>query len=131
MTVRGKELPRLTEHINENNAAYEFAYDASDRLTEEKRIDNLTRRFSYNLGGHLTQVDEIGYGERADRPQRSTEFDRDVIGRLLAKVNQDARQDYAYDEGDRLLSIERLPTDIGKRLGIGAEKLEFAYDLLG
>jgi RHS repeat-associated protein len=131
MTVRGKELPRLTEHINENNAAYEFAYDASDRLIEEKRIDNLTRRFSYNLGGHLTRVDEIGYGERAERPQRATEFERDVIGRLLAKVNQDARQDYGYDEGDRLLSIERLPTDIGKRLGIGAEKLEFAYDLLG
>ena len=122
---------RLTALVNENNAAYEFAYDASDRLIEEKRIDNLTRRFSYNLGGHLTRVEEIGYGERAERPQRSTEFERDVIGRLLAKVNQDARQDYGYDEGDRLLSIERFPTDMGKRLGLGAEKLEFAYDPLG
>jgi len=122
---------RLTALVNENNAAYEFAYDVSDRLIEEKRIDNLTRRFSYNLGGHLTRVDEIGYGERAERPQRSTEFERDLIGRLLAKVNQDARQDYSYDEGDRLLSIERLPTAIGKKLGIGEEKLEFVYDLLG
>ena len=121
---------RLTALVNENNATYTFEYDASYRLTEEKRIDNLTRRFSYNLGGHLTRVDEIGYGERAERPQRATEFECDVIRRLLDKVNQDARQDYAYDEGDRLLSIERLHTDIGKRLGIGAEKLEFAYDLL-
>jgi YD repeat-containing protein len=73
---------RLIALVNENNAAYQFAYDASDRLTEEKRIDNLTRRFSYNLGGHLTRVDEIGYGERAERPQRTTEFERDPIGHL-------------------------------------------------
>ncbi|WP_162235573.1 RHS repeat domain-containing protein, partial [Pseudomonas tremae] len=41
------------------------------------------------------------------------------------------RQDYAYDDGDRLLSIERKPTDTGRKLGVSAEKLEFAYDLLG
>ncbi|AZF13720.1 Rhs-family protein [Pseudomonas sp. R3-18-08] len=122
---------RLTALVNENNAAYQFAYDASDRLIEEKRIDNLTRRFRYNLGGHLTRVDEIGYGDRAERPQRHTEFERDPIGRLLAKLNEDARQDYAYDEGDRLLSINRLPTTIGKKLGVSEEKLEFAYGLLG
>jgi RHS repeat-associated protein len=122
---------RLTALVNENNAAYQFAYDASDRLIEEKRIDNLTRRFSYNVGGHLTRVDEIGYGERAERPQRSTEFERDSIGRLLAKLNQDARQDYTYDDGDRLLSIARLPTSIGKKLGVSEETLSFKYDLLG
>ena len=122
---------RLTALVNENNATYEFAYDASDRLIEEKRIDNLTRRFTYNVGGHLTRLDEIGYGDRAERPQRSTEFERDVIGRLLAKVNQDARQDYVYDEADRLLSIHRLPSSIGKKLGVEEEKLDFSYDLLG
>ncbi|MCF5653295.1 type IV secretion protein Rhs, partial [Pseudomonas syringae] len=57
--------------------------------------------------------------------------ERDPIGRLLAKLNDDARQDYAYDDGDRLLSIERKPTDTGRKLGVAAEKLEFAYDLLG
>ncbi|MET3052349.1 RHS repeat-associated core domain-containing protein [Pseudomonas alkylphenolica] len=122
---------RLTALVNENNATYSFAYDASDRLSEEVRVDNLTRRFSYNEGGHLTRVDEIGYGERGERPERSTVFERDAIGRLLAKLNNDARQEYRYDEGDRLLSIERLPTGSGKKLGITEEKLEFAYDLLG
>ncbi len=122
---------RLTALVNENNAAYRFAYDASDRLIEEQRIDNLTRRFAYNVGGYLTQAEETGYGERAERPQRTTEFERDQIGRLVAKVNSDARQDYAYDEADRLLSIERLPSSIGKQLGVAAEKLDFAYDLLG
>ncbi|KHL71342.1 hypothetical protein PpSQ1_26715, partial [Pseudomonas putida] len=43
----------------------------------------------------------------------------------------DARQDYAYDEVDRLVSIQRRPTGIGKQLGIAEEKLEYTYDLLG
>ncbi len=122
---------RLIALVNENNATYSFAYDASDRLSEEVRVDNLTLRFSYNLGGHLTRLDEIGYGENAERPERHTLFERDTIGRLVAKINRDARQDYAYDDGDRLLSIERQPTGIGKQLGITEEKLEYAYDLLG
>jgi len=94
-------------------------------------IGNLTHQFSYNLGGHLTRVNEIGYGERAERPQRQTEFERDSIGRLLAKLNADARQDYTYDDADRLLTIERLPTANGKKLGVSEETLEFSYDLLG
>ena len=61
---------RLTSLVNENNATYSFAYDVSDRLIEEVRVDNLTRRFSYNVGGHLTRLDEIGYGEHAERPER-------------------------------------------------------------
>ena len=122
---------RLVALTNENSATYRFAYDTADRLTEEQRIDNLTRRFSYNLSGHLTRVDEIGYGERGERPQRSTAFERDPIGRLMAKLNEDARQAYAYDDGDRLLSIQRAPTATGKRLDIQEETLTFDYDLLG
>ncbi|UBM24390.1 RHS domain-containing protein [Pseudomonas sp. p1(2021b)] len=118
---------RLTALVNENNATYSFVYDASDRLVE----DNLTRRFSYNVGGHLTRLDEIGYGENAERPERHTLFERDTIGRLVAKINRDASQTFAYDDGDRLLRIERQPTGIGKQLGITEEKLEYTYDLLG
>lgn len=94
-------------------------------------MDNLTRRFSYNVGGHLTRLDEIGYGENAERPERHTLFERDAIGRLTAKLNSDAQQRFTYDDGDRLLSIERQPTGIGKQLGITEEKLEYTYDLLG
>ncbi|WP_239607683.1 RHS repeat-associated core domain-containing protein [Pseudomonas putida] len=122
---------RLTALVNENNATYSFAYDASDRLSEEVRVDNLTRRFSYNVGGHLTRLDEIGYGENAERPERHTLFERDAIGRLVAKINRDASQTFAYDDGDRLLSIARQPTGIGKQLGVTEEKLEYTYDLLG
>ncbi|WP_422418950.1 RHS repeat-associated core domain-containing protein [Pseudomonas sp. GZD-222] len=122
---------RLTALVNENNATYSFAYDAADRLSEEVRVDNLTRRFSYNEGGYLTRVDEIGYGENGEQPQRETLFERDAIGRLIAKLNRDARQQYEYDDGDRLLSIQRQPTMTGKQLGVTEEKLEYAYDLLG
>ncbi|PZQ35548.1 MAG: sugar-binding protein, partial [Pseudomonas putida] len=93
---------RLTALVNENSAVYRFAYDASDRLSEEVRVDNLTRRFSYDAGGNLVRLDEIGYGENGERPERNTLFERDAIGRLLAKVNRDARQDFEYDEADRL-----------------------------
>jgi len=122
---------RLTALVNENNATYSFAYDVSDRLSEEVRVDNLTRRFSYNVGGHLTRLDEIGYGENAERPERHTLFERDAIGRLIAKLNSDAQQRFTYDDGDRLLSIARQPTGIGKQLGMTEEKLEYTYDLLG
>ncbi|GEM_PF-2797414 len=122
---------RLTALVNENSAAYRFVYDASDRLSEEVRVDNLTRRFSYDAGGNLVRLDEIGYGENGERPERNTLFERDAIGRLLAKVNRDARQDFEYDEADRLLSIQRTASSLGKQLGITDEKLSYRYDLLG
>ncbi|WP_420708465.1 RHS repeat-associated core domain-containing protein [Pseudomonas sp. LY10J] len=125
------KVQRLIGLSNENNATYRFAYDKADRLIEEQRIDQLTRRFAYNAGGHLTQVEEIGCGERGERPERVTTFERDTIGRLMAKVNEDGRQAYDYDKGDRLLSIERHVTFTGKKRGITPEKLTFAYDVLG
>ncbi|WP_275629645.1 RHS repeat-associated core domain-containing protein [Pseudomonas sp. 273] len=122
---------RLAALVNENGAAYRFAYDTSDRLVEEQRIDNLTRRFRYNAGGHLVEVEETGYGQQGERPTRCTRFERDAIGRLLAKLTDDARYDYQYDAGDRLQGIDRLPSEQGKRQGLQAERLAFAYDANG
>ncbi len=122
---------RLTALVNENNATHSFAYDASDRLSEEVRVGNLTRRFSHNVGGHLTRLEEIGYGENAERPERHTLFERDSIGRLVTKTNHDSQQQFTYDDGDRLLSIERHPSGLGKQLGVTEEKLEYTCDLLG
>ncbi len=51
---------RLTALVNENNATYSFACDASGRLSEAVRVYNLTRRLSYNVSGHVTRLDEIG-----------------------------------------------------------------------
>ncbi|WP_409202112.1 RHS repeat-associated core domain-containing protein [Pseudomonas asiatica] len=49
----------------------------------------------------------------------------------MAKVNRDARQDFEYDDADRLLSIQRQPSSAGKQLGITEETLSYSYDLLG
>ncbi|MFG0540610.1 hypothetical protein ACF8EA_10495 [Pseudomonas sp. YQ_5] len=55
-------------------------------------------------------------------------FERDTIGRLVAKINSNATQTFAYDDGDRLLSIERQTTGTGKQLGIMEEKLEYTNE---
>ncbi|MBA1245047.1 RHS repeat-associated core domain-containing protein [Pseudomonas japonica] len=122
---------RLSALINENNAAYRFCYDASDRLIEEQRIDRLTRRFRYTLGGQLAELTEIGHGEQGERPERSTTFERDTLGRLQARVTDDARLAYTYDSADRVVAIARTPTACGKRRGVSEETLGFAYDPLG
>jgi RHS repeat-associated protein len=49
----------------------------------------------------------------------------------MAKVNRDARQDFEYDDADRLLCIQRQPSSAGKQLGITEETLSYSYDLLG
>uniref|UniRef100_UPI001F1F4D20 RHS repeat-associated core domain-containing protein n=1 Tax=Pseudomonas shirazica TaxID=1940636 RepID=UPI001F1F4D20 len=41
------------------------------------------------------------------------------------------RQDFEYDDADRLLSIQRQPSSAGKQLGITEETLSYSYDLLG
>ncbi len=50
---------------------------------------------------------------------------------MVSKLNSDVQQHFSYDDGDRLLSIERRPSGIGKQLGVTEEKLEYAYDVLG
>ncbi|WP_213881486.1 RHS repeat-associated core domain-containing protein, partial [Pseudomonas sp. dw_358] len=68
---------------------------------------------------------------QGETPERFTEFERDAVGRLVAKENSDARQDYEYDIADRLLKIHRTPTWIGKRIGVSEETLNYEYDILG
>ncbi|EKT4454559.1 hypothetical protein ABGT18_13470 [Pseudomonas putida] len=57
-------------------------------------MDNLPRRFSYNEGGHLTCVDEIGYGANGEQPLRETLFERDAVGRLIAELNRGLFRDF-------------------------------------
>ncbi len=93
--------------VNENDDPCSFTYDASDRLSEEVRIDNQTHRFSDDIAGHFTYLDEIGHDERGERPERHTLLERDKIGRLIAKLNGDAKQTCAYDAMGQLTLSDR------------------------
>lgn len=72
----------------------------------------------------------LGQSRLGERPERKTLFERDAIGRLIAKLNRDVRQDFEYDHVVWLLCIQRTPTIAGKQLGVTDKKLEYAYDLL-
>ena len=122
---------RLAALVNENGAAYRFAYDSADRLIEEVRIDGLRRRFHYNVSGALVRMDEHTADQAGLGQTRSSEFERDAIGRLLSKMTQDARLDYTYDELDRVVAIERQPSEHGKALSIRPDLLRFSYDKAG
>jgi hypothetical protein len=43
-------------------------------------------------------LNEIGYCERGERSERQTLFERDKIGRLIRKLNGDAKQMCAHDD---------------------------------
>ncbi|POA89979.1 RHS repeat-associated core domain-containing protein [Pseudomonas protegens] len=119
---------RLIALLNENKAAYRFSYDASDRLQEEVRIDGLRRRFSYSLNGQLSQLEEIATSPSLVQLTRQQQFEHDAAGRLLSRVTSDARLDYHYDDADRLIAVERLPSKAGQALGIRPDSLAFSYD---
>jgi len=119
---------RLVGLQNENHAMYRFSYDASDRLQEEERIDGLRRRFSYSVSGQLRQLEEIATSTTLIETTRQQQFEHDAAGRLLSRVTSDARLDYHYDEADRLIAIERLPSAAGAALGIRPDRLAFSYD---
>ncbi|MEG0636971.1 MAG: RHS repeat domain-containing protein, partial [Pseudomonas sp.] len=48
-----------------------------------------------------------------------------------SKITEDARLDYCYDDGDRVLAIERQPSALGRKRRIEADQLSFRYDLAG
>ena len=119
---------RLIALLNENKAAYRFSYDASDRLQEEVRLDGLRRRFSYSVNGQLSQLEEIATSPTLVQVTRVQQFEHDAAGRLLSRETSDARLDYHYDDADRLIAVERLPSKVGEAQGIRPDRLAFSYD---
>ncbi|MNE00815.1 putative deoxyribonuclease RhsC [compost metagenome] len=124
------DAQRLIRLINENQAAYHFSYDASDRLQEEVRVDGLRRRYRYSASGTLAALEEFAEQGMA-AVSRHQQFEHDAAGRLLSRITPDSQLDYHYDEADRLTAIERLPSQAGKALGITPDRLAFAYDANG
>jgi RHS repeat-associated protein len=129
---RGR-LVEMTSGNSENEAArYQFAYDAGDRLAEENRPDGVKRRLSYGVFGQALTLEMIGSSSNSEaRATRTTTFERDKLGRLLAQSNDTATTSYGWDAADRLIKAQRQPTAAGHQLGINANTVNFQYDNAG
>ena len=132
---------RLTELRNDTHAEYAFGYDRGGRLASETRPDGVVRRFQYGEAGELLAIETTGaldapnatrrLGTIAPLPVRSVQFERDKLGNLVAQKTATEVTRYSRDEGDRLIAVERIPTDAGIALGIGPDAVKFEYDEAG
>ncbi|MDA8457043.1 DUF6531 domain-containing protein [Acidovorax sp. GBBC 3334] len=113
---------RLIALTNENRAQTTFRYDLRDQLTDEIGFDGRWQRYVYNAAGELTHAVEAGGCEAG--PGKVTRFERDALGRLLAKRSHghEALEEstYRYDALGRLTQASN-----------GAAHLAFAYDPVG
>ncbi|WP_313282146.1 RHS repeat-associated core domain-containing protein [Delftia tsuruhatensis] len=114
---------RLIALDNENHARTHFRYDLRDQLTDEVGFDGRWQRYIYNAAGELTHVIEAGGSDAG--PGKVTCFERDALGRLLAKramghTGPVEETTYRYDALGRLTQA-----------GNAASHLAFAYDPVG
>ncbi|GKT02451.1 DUF6531 domain-containing protein [Acidovorax sp. SUPP3434] len=114
---------RLIALDNENRAQATFRYNLRDQLTDEIGFDGRWQRYVYNAASELTHLIETGGSEAG--PGKVTHFERDALGRLLAKRAQGhegppEETTYRYDALGRLIQANN-----------GAAHLAFAYDPVG
>ncbi|WCM87178.1 RHS repeat domain-containing protein [Acidovorax sp. NCPPB 3576] len=114
---------RLIALDNENRAQTTFRYNLRDQLTDEIGFDGRWQRYVYNAASELTHLIEAGGSDAG--PGKVTHFERDALGRLLAKRAQGhegppEETTYRYDALGRLTQANN-----------GAAHLAFAYDPLG
>jgi RHS repeat-associated protein len=126
---------RLVELVSDTDTRYRFAYDNGDRLVREVRPDGVERHLRYDGAGELLALETLGAaagGETgAERLRRAMRFERDKMGRLLAQTTATALTSYTWDDGDRVLVAERIPSAAGVALGILPNSVRLAYDTAG
>ncbi|AVS66200.1 sugar-binding protein [Paracidovorax avenae] len=113
---------RLMCLVNENRAQTTFRYDLRDQLTDEIGFDGRWQRYVYNAAGELTHVIEAVGCEAG--PGKVTRFERDALGRPLAKRSHGhdgvEESTYRYDALGRLTEANNA-----------AAHLAFSYDPVG
>ncbi|MCO8164712.1 DUF6531 domain-containing protein [Pseudomonas sp. 21LCFQ010] len=124
---------RLHSLSNENGERYRFAWDAADRLIEQQDLDGSARQYAYdnrdNLIGltHLPAAHGSGLSLVPEQPLPPLvqTFERDALGRLVAKITADGMTAYRYTPLDLLTEVSSTSRD-GHTQTLG-----FAYDALG
>jgi len=112
---------RLVHLINENGETTRFSYDLVDRITDEIGFDGRHQRYCYNAADELTHLVETVGSDFG--PGKVTRFERDMLGRLVAKHADDdssCQTQYTYDALGRLTAADN-----------SAAKIAFAYDPVG
>lgn len=96
---------RLATLTNENRETYRFQYDRRDLLMEEVGLDGHRRAYTY---------DTRGQGILVRDGKLETQYERDVLGRLIAKQTAHERCSYLYDKVGRIASAELYTLESGK-----------------
>lgn len=110
----------LVALTNENGERYQFVYDGNERLIKEVGFDGRVQHYKYNKAGHL--IKHLDAGEIV------TEFERDPLGRMLAKSSRLISALAAAPELNRYLydPVGRL-----KEAYNGNQYITFSYNRLG
>ena len=124
---------RLQVLTNENGEHYRFAWDANDRVAEQHDLDGSSRRYTYDALNNIAMVETVPapYGNGMAVVPTTSEapiihrFERDAMGRLLAKVTDDGRTEYTYSPLDQFTAVSFIDK-AGQQQSLG-----FVYDALG
>jgi RHS repeat-associated protein len=116
---------RVQALTNENGEHYQFAWDAGDRLARQQDLDGSQRRYTYDTLGNPVRVEHIPAPGSDDPAPLVQVLERDAVGRLAAKVTDDGRSEYQYDEMDRLTEVTFTSVE-GQQ-----QRVAFAYDARG
>lgn len=113
---------RLIRVENANGAVRTLEWGAGHCLSITD-ADGMVRRFDYTDAGQLAGVTSIS----GSHVRRET-FVYDPAGRLVQRVTQHSCYTYRYTARGELEAIDRMPTEEGELLGIGADEVRFRYD---
>lgn len=124
---------RLLALTNENGESYRFAWDAGNRLSEQQDLDGSAKRYGYDPLNNVVELQAhaapYGSGLSAVPAQPIApiihKFERDAVGRLLAKITDDGRSQYTYDPLNQLIAAS-FTDNLGNQ-----QALSFSYDALG
>ncbi|WP_346833213.1 RHS repeat-associated core domain-containing protein [Pseudomonas abietaniphila] len=116
---------RVQALTNENGEHYQFAWDAGDRLATQQDLDGSQRRYTYDTLGNPVRVEHIPAPGGDDPAPLVQVLERDAVGRIAAKVTDDGRSEYQYDEMDRLTEVTFTSVE-GQQ-----QRVAFAYDARG
>ena len=120
---------RLVSLDNANAARFSFRWDGAGKLLSEKHPDNQLRLYHYTPAGMPSRlVTQRINDDGIIRAERQVSFTHDAAGRTTCRSGDMSVTRYEWDERDRLLAAERVPTPAGERAGIAANRVSFRYD---